>query len=223
MSDFMKSVSAFLKVKSRIVNKRLKPLAFIGMSIPMIWLAVEWYIHLTTGSSELGYQPIEFTNRHFGEWTFNFLVIGLALTPASWILKTPLPIAFRRMVGLFAFTIGVAHLLNYVVVDHYFNWPVLWEDIVKRPFITIGFIALLLMVPMAMTSTNKMIRRLGAKRWQKLHRLVYLVVPLGAIHYWMMAKGDLLEPILWFIGVIFLLGFRVYWLKFRPKKAREKS
>lgn len=210
---------AVLSLRPKTLNRRIKPLVFLLLAGPLIWLAWQWYLTLTVGNSALGFQPIEATNRFTGDWAFYYLMLGLALTPLSKLIKSPLPVAFRRMVGLFAFSLAALHISHYIAVDQYFNWPVIWDDIVKRPFITVGMISFLLLLPLALTSTKKMVKRLGAKRWQKLHKLVYLIVPLVLVHYWMMLRGQRLEPWLWMALIIFLLLFRVNWKKLRQKQA----
>lgn len=157
----------------------------------------------------LGANPAEFIARSTGDWTLRFLLITLAVTPLrklsgwNWLLR------FRRMLGLYAFFYGVVHLSSYVAFDHVFDVSEIFSDIIKRPFITIGFTALMLMIPLAITSTNAMVRRLGAKRWLALHRLVYLIAPLGVLHFWWMVKRDVTEPAIYAAILAVLLGYRL--------------
>jgi sulfoxide reductase heme-binding subunit YedZ len=117
--------------------------------------------------------------------------------------------SFRRMLGLYAFFYGVVHLSSYVAFDHVFDVVEILKDIVKRPFITVGFTALVLMTPLAITSTNRMVQRLGAKRWLALHRLIYVIAPLGVLHFWWMVKRDITEPAIYAAILAVLLGYRV--------------
>jgi len=162
----------------------------------------------------LGANPAEFITRTTGDWTLRLLLATLAITPLrlltgwSWLLR------LRRMLGLYAFFYGVVHLSSYVAFDHVFIVSEIFRDIVKRPFITVGFAALVLMIPLAVTSTNAMVRRLGAKRWLALHRLVYVIAPLGVLHFWWMVKADITEPAIYAVILAILLGSRL--LKRRP-------
>jgi sulfoxide reductase heme-binding subunit YedZ len=157
----------------------------------------------------LGANPAEFITRSTGDWTLRFLLITLAVTPLrklsgwNWLLR------FRRMLGLYAFFYSVVHLSSYVAFDHVFDMAEILKDIVKRPFITVGFAALVLMVPLAVTSTNAMVRRLGARRWTALHRLMYLLAPLGVLHFWWMVKRDVTEPAIYAAILTALLGYRL--------------
>lgn len=157
----------------------------------------------------LGANPAEFITRATGDWTLRFLLAALAVTPLrkltgwNWLLR------LRRMLGLYAFFYGLVHLSSYVSFDHVFEVSEIVRDIVKRPFITVGFTALVLMIPLAITSTNAMVRRLGARRWLALHRLVYLIAPLGVLHFWWMVKADVTEPTIYAAVLAVLLGCRV--------------
>jgi methionine sulfoxide reductase heme-binding subunit len=152
----------------------------------------------------LGANPIEYITRATGWWTLAFLAITLAVTPARRWLAMPWLLRLRRMLGLFAFFHACQHFTTYVWLDQFFDWPGMLVDIAKRPFVTVGFAAFVLLVPLAVTSTNAMVRRLGARRWQWLHRLVYGIAILGVIHFWWLVKKDITEPAL-FAGVIGLL------------------
>ena len=157
----------------------------------------------------LGANPAESITRSTGDWTLRFLLITLAITPFrklsgwNWVLR------FRRMFGLYAFFYGVLHVSSYAGFDQLFDIPEIAADIVKRPFITVGFAALLLMAPLAVTSTDGMVRLLGARRWQRLHRLVYLIAPMGVLHFWWMVKRDVTEPAIYAAVLAVLLGYRV--------------
>ena len=157
----------------------------------------------------LGANPAEFITRTTGDWTLRLLLATLAITPLRLITDWSWLLRLRRMLGLYAFLYGVVHLSSYVAFDHVFIVSEILRDIVKRPFITVGFAALVLMIPLAVTSTNAMVRRLGAKRWLALHRLVYVIAPLGVLHFWWMVKADISEPAIYAVILAVLLGSRV--------------
>lgn len=166
----------------------------------------------------LGANPVEVVTRAAGWWTLTMLMLTLSVTPLRrlsgwyWLLR------LRRMLGLFAFSYGAAHLTTYLWLDQFFDWPEIVKDVLKRPFITVGMLAMLLMVPLAMTSTNAMVRRLGARRWQGLHRLIYVIAPLGVLHYWWLVKRDVSEPAV-FLGVVTVLLVSRVVLSVRNAKA----
>jgi sulfoxide reductase heme-binding subunit YedZ len=170
----------------------------------------------------LGANPVEFITRNTGDWTLYFLCITLAITPLrklsgwNWLVK------LRRMLGLFAFFYASLHFMTFLWFDHFFDVQEMWKDVVKRPFITVGFSAFMLLVPLAVTSTNGMVKRLGGKRWQWLHRLIYLIAPLGILHYfWMKAgKHDFSQPYLFGAIVAVLLLARLVW---RWQNSRAKA
>lgn len=211
-----------MSVSPKVIKRVLKPGLFLLLSLPAILLALQWAQALT-GNPDHGLtaNPIEFTNRYLGDWALRWIVLTLAITPASVISGSKLPLHFRRMAGLFAFAYAVMHLSSYIVLDQFFDWREIWGDIVKRNFITIGMIAFTMLLPLAATSTNRMIKRLGARRWRVLHRLIYLIGPLVAFHYLMMVKGDQLTPKLWAGAVAALLIFRlVRWARVRVPASR---
>jgi len=197
---------------SRQVNI-LKTVLFILALLPFARLV------LFTLTDRLGANPIEFITRNTGDWTLYFLCFTLAITPLrritgwNWLLK------LRRMLGLFAFFYVALHFMTFFWFDHFFDLAEMWKDVLKRPFITVGFSAFVLLIPLALTSTNGMVRRLGGKRWQWLHRLMYLIVPLGVLHFWWMKAGKnlLAQPILFATIVSMLLLFRI-WHKTKAKK-----
>jgi len=164
-------------------------------------------------------EPLEAITRGTGDWVLYFLCITLAVTPLrrltgwNWLVK------LRRMTGLYAFFYAFMHFLAFLWFDHFFDLQAMWKDVLKRPFITVGFIAFVLLVPLAVTSTNGMIRRLGGKRWQWLHRLIYLIAPLGILHFWWMKAGkhNFTQPIIFGVIVALLLASRLYWA--RSKRA----
>lgn len=164
-------------------------------------------------TDHLGANPLEFITRNTGDWTLYFLCITLSVTPLrrlfhlNWLLK------MRRMLGLFGFFYASLHFLTFLWFDHFFDVAEMLSDVIKRPFILVGFCAFVLLIPLALTSTNKMIRRLGAQRWQWLHRLIYVIAMLGVLHYfWMKAgKHDFAQPSLLGAVVAILLLMRVFW------------
>ena len=183
----------------------LKALVFLLCLVPLAKLALE--IFGVAGMS-LGANPIEELIHRLGIWGLNFLLITLAVTPLrrltgkSWLLR------FRRMLGLFAFFYVLMHFLTYAGLDQRFDLSVIFEDIAERPFITVGFTAFLLLIPLAATSTNAMMKRLG-RRWQKLHRLVYVIAILGVVHFYWQVKLDTLEALVYAAILAVLLGYRL--------------
>ena len=160
----------------------------------------------------LGANPIEKITRTTGFWTLTFIVISLSVTPFRRLSGCLWLVRLRRMLGLYAFFYGCLHFLTYIVLDQFFDWEAILKDIVKRPYITVGFPAYLLLIPLALTSTDTMIRRLGGKRWRLLHKLVYLSAIGGVIHYWWLVKKDLTNPLSFAILLSLLLGIRLfYW------------
>ncbi len=157
----------------------------------------------------LGANPAEYITRATGDWTLRFVLITLAVTPLRKITGWGWLLRLRRMLGLYAFFYGMVHLSSYVSFDHVFEAGEIIKDIIKRPFITVGFATLLLMLPLAVTSTNAMVRRLGARRWIALHRLIYIIGPLGVLHFWWMVKKDLTEPVIYALVLALLLGYRL--------------
>jgi methionine sulfoxide reductase heme-binding subunit len=182
-----------------------KPLVFVAGLAPLVWLvsgAFGWF------GANLGADPVKELEHECGKTALNFLLLTLAVTPVRNILGLPQLLRLRRMLGLFAFFYAVAHFTVYVVLDLELNWATLGADIAKRPYITIGFTALLLLIPLAATSTNGMMRRLG-KRWTSLHRLVYVIAILGVWHFYWQVKRDVREPLLYAGMLALLLLYRV--------------
>jgi methionine sulfoxide reductase heme-binding subunit len=156
----------------------------------------------------LGANPIEFITHATGDWTLRFLAITLAVTPLRKLLRLPELVRFRRMLGLFAFSYGCLHFMTYLWLDKFFSWGEIAKDVVKRPFITAGFTAFVLLIPLAITSTAGWIRRLGGKRWQKLHRLVYVSAVAGVVHYYWLVKSDITQPVFYAAIIALLLAYR---------------
>jgi len=185
------------------VLKRLsKPLLFLFCLLPAAWLL---YGVL---SGNLGANPIEAITRSLGDWALRFLLITLTVTPLRKLTGWGWLIRYRRMLGLFVFFYATLHLLSYIVLDQFFYWPEIWADIIKRPYITVGMLSFLLLIPLAVTSTKGWMRRLG-KHWQQLHRLIYLCAIGGVLHYYMLVKADTREPILYGLILATLLIARL--------------
>lgn len=182
----------------------LKPLAFIICLIPFGQLLYRAY------ANDLGVNPIDTITRFTGSWSLFILLATLAVTPLRRITGRNDLIRYRRMLGLFAFFYAALHFSTYMVLDLYFDFSAIAKDILKRPYITVGFSALVLMIPLAATSTSGMIRRLG-KRWQQLHYLVYVIAILGVIHFYWLVKSDISRPAQYGLVLILLLGIRLYY------------
>jgi len=181
---------------------RLKPFVFLLCLIPFGQLAYNAYI------GDLGVNPIDFITRFTGSWTLIFLIGTLAVTPARRLTGWNDLIKLRRMLGLFAFAYASMHFATYLVLDHFFDWQAIGKDIVKRPYVTAGFTAFVIMAPLALTSTAGMIRRLG-KRWQKLHRLIYVAALAGVIHFYWLVKADIRRPAQYGFVLAVLLLYRL--------------
>jgi sulfoxide reductase heme-binding subunit YedZ len=164
---------------------------------------------LSMDSASLGADPVKVMLHTCGRWTLNFLMITLCMTPLRDLTHRSLWLRFRRMFGLFAFFYGLLHFSVYLLLDQSGKLGALWQDIAKRPYITIGMLGLLLLIPLALTSTAKAQRRLG-RRWTQLHRLIYLVAILGTWHFWWQVKKDIREPLLYVCGLALLLGYRLW-------------
>jgi sulfoxide reductase heme-binding subunit YedZ len=189
---------------SGFFRRWLKPIVFVVCLLPLAWL---FYRTLT---NDLGANPVEAIIRYLGDWALRFILIALAVTPVriltGWIVVARL----RRMLGLYAFVYVVLHILGYVAVDHVFDWMTIWKDIVKRVYITVGMAALLMLIPLAVTSTDAMIRRLGGVAWRRLHLLVYPAAIAGVIHYALMIKAGYQEPLLYAAILAALFAVRIY-------------
>ena len=184
------------------MNRNYKPLLFLICLIPLARLI---YLGFTGG---LGANPIEFITRSTGTWTLTGLMITLAVTPLRRLTGYNALLRYRRMLGVFTFFYASLHFTTYIWLDQFFNLTHVLKDIYKRPFITVGFAAFVLLIPLAVTSTNAMMRRLG-KRWQQLHRLVYLIGGLGVLHYLWLVKKDLTQPLIYSGVLLVLLTLRL--------------
>ncbi len=190
------------KITSFLMKSMLKPVVFVLLLAPFIWLV---YALL---NNQLGANPIEAITDFTGEWSLRILLLSLAMTPLRMLTKKPWPIRLRRMVGLFAFFYVLTHLATYLVLDQQLDVGAILADVLERPYITAGTVALLILIPLAMTSTKGMMKRLG-KRWSSLHRLVYVAATAAIVHYVWLTRGDQLEPLIYLIVLFVLMLFRV--------------
>ena len=178
-------------------------------ALPLFYLGVNWYLLLSNGQSNLGFNPQEMTHHITGDWALRILLITLCVSPlAKWRPARSL-MAYRRMAGLWAFAYVILHIVSYVWLEKFFDWSEIWGDIVKRPYITIGMITFLSLLPLAITSTSGWIKRLGAAKWQALHRLIYLAALLASLHFIMMRKGWQLEPRVYALIALVLIVMRL--------------
>lgn len=182
----------------------VKPVVCLLCLCPLIFL-IWWALH-----GQLSANPLDDIADQTGRWTLKFLFLTLAISPLRQITGWNSLIRFRRMLGLFAFFHSFLHLLTYVVFVQYFNFPEILKDIAKRPFITAGMTAFVLMIPLAVTSTQKWIARLGGKRWRQLHRLIYVSAIAGVIHFFWLVKLDIRWPVIYAAILAVLLGFRMF-------------
>lgn len=184
------------------MNRFIKPIIFILCLLPLVLLFRDFYL------DELGANPFEVLTRSTGEWTLRFVLLTLTMTPLRRLTGSPWPLRLRRMLGLFAFFYVCVHLLTYLWLDHFFDWEEIIIDIVKRPYITLGVLAFTLLLPLALTSTKKMMKRLGS-RWKSLHKLIYIIAILGVLHFLLLVKADLREPIIYAFVLVTLFLVRL--------------
>ena len=189
------------------MRRLIKPAIFVACLIPVVWLIYGAFTHA------LGANPIETITNETGVWTLRLVAVTLAITPLRKLTRWNALIRYRRMLGLFAFFYGCLHFLTYVWLDQFFAIEDIVADVVKRPFITVGFTAFVLMIPLALTSTAGWIRRLGGRRWNLLHRLIYLTAIFGVIHYLWLVKADTSRPIRYgvIIGSLLLARLLLAW------------
>ena len=190
-------------LRQLLLNKWSKVAIFVFCLSPLALLGWRAY------HGELTANPVEFVQHFTGDWTLRFLLITLSITPLRKLFKLPDLIRFRRMLGLFAFTYVCLHFLTYIGPDQAFDLAGMWKDVAKRPFITVGFTGFVLLIPLALTSTKAWIRRLGGKRWQALHRLIYVTALCGVIHYYWLVKSDHRLPLLYGAILVALLLYRL--------------
>jgi methionine sulfoxide reductase heme-binding subunit len=194
----------------------LKPGVFVGALVPLGGLLLQGL------KGTLGADPVAIGLNRLGLLALVFLLASLACTPAKLVFGWTWPIRLRRMLGLFAFFYATLHLVTYVAIDQRFDWPVLWADVTQRKFMVVGFAAFLLLLPLAVTSTDASVRRLGYRRWKALHRLAYVAAVLAAVHFLWRVKLDIREPLIYalVLGVLFLVRV-VDAVRTRRAKARR--
>ncbi len=195
------------------MHRALKPVTFALLLLPLAWLV---WLGLSGG---LGANPIEAVVRFLGDWAIRVLLLALAVTPVRRLTGWSELARLRRMVGLFAFFYVSLHLAAYVGLEQFFDWQAIWKDVVKRKFITAGMLAFLLLLPLALTSTAAMIRRLGGARWRALHKLVFPAGVLAVLHHFWLVKADVTEPV---IHGLILAGLIAVRLISRPRAALHK-
>lgn len=186
-----------------LVRRWLKPAAFALSLLPFAW----WVLRAASG--ELGANPIEATTRYFGDWALRFLLIALTVTPVRLVSGWAGIARLRRMLGLFAFFYVSLHVMSYVGLDLFFDMPLLVQEIIKRNYITVGMFALVILTALAVTSTDAMVKRLGGRRWRRLHSLIYPAAIAGVIHYYMMVRAGFLEPLIYACILAALFAVRV--------------
>jgi sulfoxide reductase heme-binding subunit YedZ len=190
----------------------MRLLAHLLCALPLLWLGG------LAAFDRLGANPVEAAIRFSGDWALRILILSLAVTPLRQIAGLSGAARYRRMLGLWGFAYAVLHLLGYVVLDQFFDWDTIGHEILKHKFITAGMAAFALLLPLAATSTQGMIQRLGGPAWRRLHRLVYLAVPLAALHYIWMVKAGRTQPSLYLAAALSLLVCR--WIYARWRRGR---
>lgn len=194
----------------------LKVFVFLLVLVPLIrlvWLGLH---------DNLSANPVEFVERSTGFWALFILLATLSLTPIRLITGRAWPIQLRRMLGLFMFFYACLHITTYAWLDYSFDWVDISKDIIKHPYVLVGFSAFVLTIPLAVTSNNAMVRLLR-ERWKQLHQLVYLIAILGVIHFWWLVKKDIREPLLYASILVVLLGIRIYYKKFAKQSKAGRS
>ena len=200
-------------MKKLLLNPWTRRAVFALALLPALWLVFRGF------TGKLSANPVEFLEHSTGDWAIRFLLITLTITPLRKLLDQPLFIRYRRMLGLFAFFYTSAHLLLYLTFDLMFNIGDLVADVLKRPYITVGMAGFLMMAPLAITSTAAMVRKMGPKRWQLLHRLIYFCALAGVVHYYWLVKSDVREPLMYAGILTVLMLYRVkLWMTKGPSK-----
>lgn len=211
-------------IRTLVPPRWLRWLVFAASLIPAVWVVAAIASDYFNGTRLLGSNPIKEAEHFTGRWVLRFLLLTLAVTPVRQTLGWNWLQRYRRMLGLFAFFYAAVHLTIYFLLDLELAWGDLAADIIERPYITIGMAAFLLLLPLAITSTAKMVKRLGGRRWAALHRAVYAIVVLGTIHFWMSVKRDVTDPVLFALGFAVLLGYRlVRWRQRRAAAAAREA
>jgi len=191
----------------------IKPVVFFICLLPLVMLVWDGF------HDALGANPVEKITHRTGDWTLRFLLLTLSVTPLRKLLNWKFMMRFRRMLGLFAFFYACLHFVTYLVFDHFFDFGEIAKDILKRPYVTVGFTGFVLLIPLAITSTNNMKKRLG-KNWKRLHQLVYVIAVCGILHYLWLVKADLLQPLIYAAILLLLFGVRAW---FQRKSLKQVS
>ena len=194
----------------------LKPVTLVLLTLPFLWIAGQWALLFAGMDNSLGFEPVAATHHFLGETAIRILLVSLAVSPFRDITRWAPIMQVRRRIGLAAFWYALLHLLAYFGADLFFSLPALWEDIVERTYITFGMAALILLVPLAVTSFNSMIKRLGAQRWQRLHYAVYLIAVRAVTHHFFAEKGFQPGPLVHGGILALLLGWRVWQRAVKP-------
>ncbi len=192
-----------MKIAEPFFTRVFKPVVFILLLLPALYYAYGIW------QDTLGANPLEAVIRGLGDWALRILLLTLVMSPLRRLINWAQALRLRRMLGLYAYFYVILHLLGYLWFDQFFDWEEIWFDILERPFITIGMVSVVLLTPLAITSTKGMIRRLG-KKWKRLHSLVYLISILAVIHFWWMVKLDVTEPVIYSVILAMLLGERLF-------------
>lgn len=204
--------------KEARLNWVLKPLVHAAALGPLVWL-----VWLGLGG-QFGPNPAEFINRYTGDWAIRFLLIALAVTPVRGITGLAVVMHFRRMLGLYAFFYALLHVSSYVALDQYFAWAAIWQDILKRNYITVGMLGLVILTGLAVTSPKAMVKKMGGRNWQRLHKLVYVAAIAAPVHFFMMRKGFQIEPLIYGGIAGLLLAYRaVAWIKMRMRSRAARA
>ncbi len=189
--------------RARRIAKAAHPFIILVALVPAARIVAQIFL------GGLGANPIEEIQHRTGDWTLNFLVLTLSITPLRRLFGWGWIVPYRRTFGLIAFFYATTHLLNYMVLDLFFDWGEIAEDIIKRPYITIGMAAFVALIPLAVTSTKGWIKRLGGRRWNRLHQLIYLVAVAGTVHYWLSVKQDIAIPLIYALLFSGLFAMRI--------------
>ena len=197
--------------------KFYKLVVFINCLVPLALIAWDWR------RGQLGANPLDFMTRATGTLTLVFLLISLAVTPARKLSGAQWLVRFRRTLGLYAFFYGLLHLTTYIWFDKAFDFAAAAQDVIRRPFIAVGMFAFFLLIPLAITSTDAMIKRLGGKRWQLLHRAAYVSAIAGTLHFYLLVKSDTRKPLLFAAALALLLGYRAFAAYEKKLKAKPLS
>ena len=210
---------ALSALTSKQFEKWVKPPVFLALAIPFLWLVWQWYLAFSGLPNGMGFNPQEVSNRFSGDWALRYLILGLMITPLATLTGYAQWIMLRRMIGLYAFFYVAVHMISFIWLDKLFAWAELWQDVLRRPYITVGMAAFLILTPLAITSSRAAIKRLGARNWARLHKLVYAACLLSALHFIIMRKGFQAEPLIYLAIIAALLAFRLIPKRtFRRKK-----